>query len=146
MKIVANNKKALFNYHVLEKFEAGIMLYGSEVKSALDGGCQLKDSYIDIVKGELFLFKSHISQYSNSNDSDYDPDRTRKLLMHRHEIDKILGFTKRDGLTVIPLKMYFKRKCKIEIGICKGKKLHDKRRKIMEKESKKQLDKTVRLR
>ena len=145
MKVVANNKRALFDYHILDKYEAGIMLYGSEVKSILNGGCQLKDSYVDTIGTELFLFNAHISTYSEGSHNNHEPERTRKLLMHRHEIDKIIGFIKQKGLTIVPLKMYFKRKCKLELGIAKGKKLHDKRKQIKEREDKKNLAKAMKL-
>ncbi len=145
MKVVANNKRALFDYHILDKYEAGIMLYGSEVKSILKGGCQLKDSYVDVIGNELFLLNAHISTYPDSSYNNHEPERVRKLLMHRHEIDKIIGFIKQKGLTVVPLKMYFKRKCKLELGIAKGKKTHDKRRQIKEREEKKSLAKAMKL-
>lgn len=145
MKVVANNKRAVFNYHILDKYEAGIMLYGSEVKSILNGGCQLKDSYVDAIGTELFLFKAYIGPYSNSNYNNHEPERVRKLLMHRHEIDKILGLIKQKGLTIVPIKMYFKRKCKLELGVAKGKKTHDKRRQIKEREDKKSLARAMKL-
>ncbi len=145
MKVVANNKRALYNYHILHKYEAGIMLYGSEVKSVLKGGCQLKDSYVDVIGTELFLFNAHISTYPDSSYNNHEPERQRKLLMHRHEIDRIVGFVKKKGLTIIPIKMYFKKKCKLELGVAKGKKKHDKRVQIKERDEKRNLAKAMKL-
>ena len=129
MKPVAVNRKAKFEYHISDKFEAGISLLGSEVKSIREGRINLKDSFVRVVGKELFLFNCHITPYSKiQGHVDIDPTRNRKLLMHRREIDKIVGLVARKGHTCIPLSVYFKRgKAKVEIGIGRGKKEIDKR-------------------
>lgn len=142
MKIVAKNKKAFFDYEILEKYEAGVVLSGSEVKSIRAGRVNLKDSFIKIIKGEAFLFHAHISHLQTTH-AFFKPNerRERKLLLHRKEIDKLLGKITMDGLTLVPLVLYFNKrnKVKIEIALAKGKNLHDKRetlkRKILDREA-----------
>lgn len=142
MKIVAKNKKAFFDYEILEKYEAGVVLSGSEVKSIRAGRVNLKDSFIKIVKGEAFLFHAHISHLQTTH-AFFKPNerRERKLLLHRKEIDKLLGKISQEGLTLVPLILYFNKrnKVKIEIALAKGKNLHDKRetlkRKILDREA-----------
>lgn len=142
MKIVAKNKKAFFDYEILEKYEAGVVLSGSEVKSIRAGRVNLKDSFIKIVKGEAFLFHAHISHLQTTH-AFFKPNerRERKLLLHRKEIDKLLGKISIEGLTLVPLVLYFNKrnKVKIEIALAKGKNLHDKRetlkRKILDREA-----------
>ena len=142
MKIIAKNKKAFFDYHILEKYEAGIVLLGSEVKSIRANRVNLKDSFIKIIKGEAFLFNAHIS-YLQTTHSYFKPNekRERKLLLHRKQIDKLLGKISQEGLTLVPLSLYFnhKNKAKLEIALVKGKNLHDKRetmkRKILDREA-----------
>lgn len=142
MKIVAKNKKAFFDYEILEKYEAGVVLSGSEVKSIRTGRVNLKDSFIKIVKGEAFLFHAHISHLQTTH-AFFKPNerRERKLLLHRKEIDKLLGKISQEGLTLVPLMLYFNKrnKVKIEIALAKGKNLHDKRetlkRKILDREA-----------
>lgn len=142
MKIVAKNKKAFFDYEILEKYEAGVVLSGSEVKSIRAGRVNLKDSFIKIVKGEAFLFHAHISHLQTTH-AFFKPNerRERKLLLHRKEIDKLLGKISQEGLTLVPLMLYFNKrnKVKIEIALAKGKNLHDKRetlkRKILDREA-----------
>lgn len=142
MKIVAKNKKAFFDYEILEKYEAGVVLSGSEVKSIRAGRVNLKDSFIKIVKGEAFLFHAHISHLQTTH-AFFKPNerRERKLLLHRKEIDKLLGKITQEGLTLVPLMLYFNKrnKVKIEIALAKGKNLHDKRetlkRKILDREA-----------
>ena len=128
-KLIASNKKAYHEYFILQKFEAGIALVGTEVKSLRDGKINLKDSYITFnKKGEAFLFGAHISPYSHGNLQNHDPERTRKLLLHRKELDKLHVQVGEKGLTVIPLRLYFKKgRVKIEIAVVRGKKLFDKR-------------------
>ena len=127
-KILSDNRQASFNYHLLEKYEAGIALSGTEVKAAKTGKVQLKDAYADIVGNEAWLFNAHISQYSHGNRENHEPVRKRKLLLHRAEIDKLLGKVKEKGLTLIPTKLYMKNgKIKCEFAVGKGKKIHDKR-------------------
>lgn len=142
MKIVAKNKKAFFDYEILEKYEAGVVLSGSEVKSIRAGRVNLKDSFIKIVKGEAFLFHAHISHLQTTH-AFFKPNerRERKLLLHRKEIDKLLGKISQEGLTLVSLMLYFNKrnKVKIEIALAKGKNLHDKRetlkRKILDREA-----------
>ena len=135
MKIITNNRKASFLYHLISKYEAGIQLKGSEVKSIREGKINIKESYITIRSGEMFVIGMHIGEYSHSGYSTHDPLRDRKLLMNKTEIFKIRRDFENKGKTIIPTKMYFKRgKVKIEIALAKGKKNWDKR------ESKKQKD------
>lgn len=142
MKIVAKNKKAFFDYEILEKYEAGVVLSGAEVKSIRAGRVNLKDSFIKIIKGEAFLFHAHISHLQTTH-AFFKPNerRERKLLLHRKEIDKLLGKISQEGLTLVPLMLYFNKrnKVKIEIALAKGKNLHDKRetlkRKILDREA-----------
>ena len=128
IKILSDNRHARHNYHLLERIEAGLVLTGTEVKSARDGKVQLKDSYGEVVGSEAWLVNAHISQYSHGNRENHDPVRRRKLLLHRGEIDKLLGKTREKGLTLVPTKMYLKGgRIKCEIAVAKGKQLHDKR-------------------
>lgn len=128
IKIITENKKARHDYFIEDTYEAGIELFGTEVKSLRQGKANLKDSHIIIRGGEMFVIGMHISPYEKGNIFNKDPLRTRKLLMHRREIDRLFGKMKIDGYTLIPLKAYFKNGfVKIEVALCKGKKLHDKR-------------------
>ncbi|MBQ3016838.1 MAG: SsrA-binding protein SmpB [Clostridia bacterium] len=127
-KIIADNRKARHDYFVIETFEAGIELFGTEVKSLRAGGVNLKDSYCDIDRGELFALGVHISPYEQGNIFNKDPMRPKKLLMHKREIMRLAGLVSRDGYTLVPLSLYFKGSyVKMAIGLCKGKKLYDKR-------------------
>ena len=136
IRIIAKNKKATFDYFVLNKYEAGISLYGTEIKSIRQGGVNLKDSYCEIDGGEMFVLGMHISPYEKGSYFNKDPLRPKKLLMHKREIMTLLGKVKQEGLTLVPLSLYFKgSKAKLEIGLCKGKKLYDKRDSIARKES-----------
>ncbi len=127
-KLIASNKKAFHEYHVLQKLEVGIELTGTEVKSLREGKVNLKDSYIIFKGGEAFLFGTNISPYTHGNIQNHDPERTRKLLLHRGEIDKLHSQVMEKGLTVVPLRLYFKgSRVKAEIGVVRGKKLYDKR-------------------
>ena len=128
IKTIANNKKAYHDYFVLEKYEAGIELAGTEVKSLRAGTVNLKDSYCRVEDGELFVYGMHVSPYERGNIFNRDPLRRRKLLMHKREITRLLGQVTRDGCTLIPLSLYFSgSRVKVELGLCKGKKLYDKR-------------------
>ena len=128
LKIISNNRKARYNYFLEEFFEAGIALKGSEVKSLRDGKANISESYAIDDKGELFLVNSHIPSYKESSYNNHDPKRNRKLLFNRREINKLMGRINREGLTLIPTKLYFKKgKAKIEIAVAKGKKQYDKR-------------------
>jgi SsrA-binding protein len=127
-KVIAKNKKAYHDYHIEETFEAGIVLTGTEIKSIRQGRVNLKDSYARIDKGELFIVGMHISPFEQGNRFNVDPTRTRKLLMHRKEIDKLLGQTKIKGLTLIPLDIHLRNGfAKVQLGLGRGKKLYDKR-------------------
>ena len=137
-KLIATNKKAFHDYFILEKFEAGILLLGTEVKAIREGRLNLKDSYALVRAGEVFLLNCHISPYSHGNRENHDPVRSRKLLLHLTEIRKLIGKTQEKGLTLVPLRVYLKRgKIKVELGVAKGKKLYDKR----ETERRKEADK-----
>ncbi|MCA9425138.1 MAG: SsrA-binding protein SmpB [Candidatus Omnitrophica bacterium] len=134
---IARNRKAFHDYHILDKYEAGIQLQGTEVKSLRAGKCNLKDSYAVVMEGELYLLNCHISMYEPAARMNHDPERRRKLLMRRKEIDLLFGKTQQKGLTLIPLRMYFKNGvAKVEIGLCKGKQLHDKRAALKDRELK----------
>lgn len=136
MKIIADNKKARHDFEILESFEAGLVLTGSEVKSVRGGSVNLKDSYVSFRGDEAFLQNAHISVYKSSSYNNHDPERLRKLLLNRNELNKIFGKMRERGWSCIPLKMYFKNgRIKIEIALCKGKKLHDKRDAIKKKDT-----------
>jgi SsrA-binding protein len=125
---LASNRKARHDYHILEKLEAGIALLGTEVKSARQGRIQLKDSYVEIIEGEAYLVGAHISPYSHGNRNNHDPERRRKLLLKRREIERLMGRITIQGQTCIPLSVYLKGdRVKVEIALAKGKKLYDKR-------------------
>lgn len=127
-KLIASNKKAFHDYFVLQKVEAGIALTGTEVKSLRDGRAELKDSYILFKDDEAFLFGAHIAPYTHGNIQNHDPERTRKLLLHRREIEKLRTQVQEKGLTIVPLRLYFRgSRVKAEIGVVRGKKLFDKR-------------------
>ena len=135
IKILSDNRHAAHNYHLMERFEAGLVLTGTEVKSAKSGRVQLKDSFAEVVGNEAWLMNAHISQYSHGNRENHEPVHRRKLLLHRAEIDKLLGKTREKGLTLIPTKMYLKNgRIKCELAVGKGKKLHDKRETERERE------------
>ncbi len=137
-KTIARNKKAFHDYEILEKFEAGISLKGSEVKAIRLGRVNLKESFVKIIKGEAYLLNAHISHLSTANPH-YKPDerRDRKLLLHRKEIDRLLGKISRDGLTLVPLSIYLNNKnlIKVQVGLAKGKTLHDKRETLKRKQA-----------
>ncbi len=140
-KIVSTNRKAYHDYHIQESVEAGISLLGTEVKSLREGRANLKDSYAIIKDGEVFLLNCHISPYSHGNILNHDPLRTRKLLLHKKEINKLWGGVSQKGFTLIPLKIYFKNgKAKVEIGLAKGKRQYEKRESIKEKEAKREIE------
>ena len=144
IRIVAQNKKALHDYFVDDKYEAGIELFGTEVKSIRQGALNLKDSWCSIVEGEIFINGMHVSPYEQGNIFNRDPMRVRKLLMHKREIIKLFSLIKQDGYTLIPLSVYFSgSKVKVEIGLCKGKKLHDKRASEAERSAKRDIDRAL---
>ena len=140
-KYIAKNKKATFDYFVLSTYEAGIVLYGTEIKSIRQGKVNLKDSYCEFKDGELFVRGMHISPYEQGNIFNRDPLRLKKLLLHKREIMSLFGKTKQDGLTLIPLSLYFSgSKVKMELGLCKGKKNYDKRETIAKKEANREME------
>jgi len=128
LKILSDNRQAGHNYFLMDRFEAGLVLTGTEVKAAKDGKVQLKEAYANVIGNEAWLVNAHISEYSHGNRENHPPIRNRKLLLHRREIDKLQGITREKGLSLIPTKMYLKAgRIKCEIAVAKGKKLHDKR-------------------
>jgi len=143
-RLVVKNRKAWHNYHILESIEAGLALVGTEVKSLRAGKCNLGDAYARIVEGEVFLENMHISPYDQAHRFNHEPRRPRKLLMHSREIKRLIGKVQEKGLTLIPLKIYFKgRNAKVELGLAQGKKLYDKREAIAKRESDRELQRTV---
>lgn len=144
IKVIAENRRARHNYELLEFFEAGIELAGTEVKSMRQGKANLQDSFARIDSGELWLFNCHISPYDHGNRFNHDPIRKRRLLMHRKEIAKIKARMQEKGLTLVPLKMFFKRNwVKVDLALARGKHLYDKRESIAKRETKRQLDRLV---
>lgn len=146
-KLIANNKKAYHDYFILDTYEAGISLAGTEVKSLRMGKCSIKEAFIRIEDGEVFIYGMNISPYEKGNLFNKDPLRVRKLLLHRSEIQKILGKTKEKGTAVVPLKVYFHGGLvKVEIGLAKGKKLYDKRDDIAKKDQKREAEREFKVR
>ena len=144
-RVVATNRRARHEYEILETLEAGLVLRGTEVKSLRDGQVNFKDSYATVRNGEAWLRGCHISPYSHGTDANHEPERDRKLLLHKREITRIVGKTAEKGLTVVPLKVYFKRgRIKIELGLARGKKLHDKRSALRERETRREMEKAAR--
>ncbi|MGA1846517.1 SsrA-binding protein SmpB [Deferribacter abyssi] len=144
MKVLTTNKKAFHDYEIIEKYEAGIVLKGTEVKSAKNGRINLRDSFIRIKDGEAFLLNCHISPYEQGNIMNHDPKRTRKLLLHKREIERLAGKVQEKGLTLVPLKVYLKNNLvKIEIALAKGKKLYDKRETIKKKDLEREISRTL---
>ena len=144
-KAVATNRKAYHDYFIEEKFEAGIVLQGTEVKSIREGRVNLQDSYATVKGAEAFLHHCHISPYSHGNIMNHEPLRTRKLLLHRKEINKLLGKTQQQGLTLIPLRIYFSKRglAKVELGLAKGKKQHDRRESIKTREATREVERAM---
>lgn len=143
-KLITENRQARHEYFVLESFEAGIALTGTEVKSIRQGSVNLKDSWCSIEEGELFIKQMHISPYEKGNIYNRDPLRVRKLLMHKAEIHRLLGKIKQDGLTLVPLSLYFKdARVKVQVGLCKGKKLFDKRADAAKRDAKRTIDRAL---
>jgi SsrA-binding protein len=146
-KMIANNKKAYHDYFILDTVEAGIALHGTEVKSLRMGKCSIKESFIRIENGEMFIYGMHISPYEKGNIFNKDPLRVRKLLLHKAEINKMLGKQKEKGIAIVPLKVYFKGSLvKVEIGLAKGKKLYDKREDIAKKDMKREAERDLKVR
>ena len=145
-KMIANNKKAYHDYFILDTYEAGIALAGTEVKSLRMGKCSIKESFIRIEDGEVFIYGMHISPYEKGNIFNKDPLRVRKLLLHKSEINKLIGKTKEIGMAIVPLKVYFSKSLvKVEIGLAKGKKLYDKRDDIAKKDQKREAEREFKI-
>ena len=145
-KLVANNKKAFFDYFIEETYEAGVSLAGTEVKSLRMGKGSIKEAFIRIEKGEVYLYGMHISPYEKGNIFNKDPLRVRKLLMHKYEINKLLGKIKEKGYTLVPLNIYFKGSLvKVEVGLARGKKLYDKREAIAKKDQRREAEKDFKI-
>lgn len=146
-KMVANNKKAYHDYFILDKIETGIALHGTEVKSLRMGKCSIKESFVRIEKGEVFIYGMHVSPYEKGNIFNRDPLRVKKLLLHKGEINKLVGKIAEKGFTLVPLKVYFKGSLvKVEIGLAKGKKLYDKRADIAKKDMRREAEKEFKVR
>ncbi|MBP3620613.1 MAG: SsrA-binding protein SmpB [Lachnospiraceae bacterium] len=146
-RLIANNKKAYHDYFVEDTYEAGIALAGTEVKSLRMGKCSIKESFIRIENEEVYIYQMHISPYEKGNIFNKDPLRTRKLLLHKYEINKLIGQQKMKGYTLIPLKIYFKDSLvKVEVGLCRGKKLYDKREDIAKKDAKREAERDFKVR
>jgi SsrA-binding protein len=146
-KVIATNRKARHDYEILETYEAGLVLRGTEVKSLREGQVNFKDSYAAINGNEAWLIGCHIAPYHHGTDANHDPDRSRKLLLHRREISRLLGKTAERGLTLVPLRLYFKEgRAKLEVGLARGKKVYDKRATIKERDARREMAKEVRAR
>ena len=146
-KLIANNKKAYHDFFILDTYEAGIALAGTEVKSLRMGKCSIKESFIRIENGEVFLYGMHVSPYEKGNIFNKDPLRVRKLLLHKAEINELLGKIKEKGMALVPLKVYFSGSLvKVEIGLAKGKKLYDKRDDIAKKDQKREAERDFKVR
>ena len=146
IKLIANNKKAYHDYFIEDKYEAGIELFGTEIKSLRQGKCSIKESYIGIENNEAFIYGMHIPPYEKGNIFNKDPLRTRKLLLHREEIRKLFGKLTEKGYTITPLQVYLKgSRCKVEIGLAKGKKLYDKREAIAARDQKREAERDYKI-
>jgi SsrA-binding protein len=144
IKIVCQNKKARHDYHIIEVIEAGMVLLGTEVKSLREGRANLKDSYARVRDGELYLVQAHISPYSHASYDNHDPERVRKLLVHKRELKRLTGKTQEKGLTLVPLKIYFKDgKAKIELALASGKKSYDKRETLKRQTQKREMERAI---
>jgi SsrA-binding protein len=147
MADVARNKQAAYRYHLLERWEAGLVLTGTEVKSLRGGKAQLKDGYASVRNGEVWLHNVHIPPYAPATRENHEPERDRKLLMHRAEIDRLIGKTREKGLTIVPTRLYFKGShAKVEIALARGKDVGDKRHAIKEREMKREMERAIRRR
>ena len=140
---IATNRQASFRYNLLDKFEAGIVLQGSEVKSLREGGVQLKDAYADVKDGEVWLRNMHIAPYKPAREN-HDPERPRKLLLHKREIERLIGKTAEKGLTIVPTRVYFSGpRAKVELAVAKGKDMYDKRRAIKDRDTKREVERAL---
>ncbi|MFR0800874.1 MAG: SsrA-binding protein SmpB [Suilimivivens sp.] len=147
MKLVANNKKAYHDYFIEEKYEAGLVLHGTEVKSLRMGKCSIKEAFIRIENGEVYAYGMHISPYEKGNIFNKDPLRPKKLLLHKQQIRKLIGSSAEKGYTLVPLQVYFRDgRAKIEIGLARGKKIYDKRQDIAKKDQRREAEKELKIR
>ncbi len=145
MKAIATNRRATFDYEILDRFEAGLALLGSEVKSMREGKANLQDAYAVVQDGQAFLVGAYVAPYGFARDGGHDPTRTRRLLLHRREIDKLAGVLAEKGLTLVPMRLYFKEgKVKVELGLGRGRRTVDKRHAIKEREQKREMDRARR--
>ena len=145
MADLARNRQASYNYHLTDKWECGIQLQGSEVKSLRNGGVQLKDAYATLTEGEVWLHNMHIAPYQHAAREGHEPERPRKLLMHKREIERLIGKIQQKGLTLIPTRIYFKGPyAKVEIALARGKDMHDKRRDLKAKDQKREIERALR--
>ena len=143
-KLIADNRRARHDYHLLDRFEAGLVLTGTEVKSLRDGKATLQQAYAEVREGEAWLVGLHVPEYTQGNRSNHEPDRARKLLLHRREIDRLYGQVREKGFTLVPTKLYFKDgRVKVELALARGKELHDKRRDIASREAKRQMEREL---
>jgi SsrA-binding protein len=146
-KLIAENRRARHEYHLLERYEAGLVLTGTEVKSLRDGKAILQRAFGDLREGELYLVGAHIPEYAQANIQNHDPDRDRKLLLHRREIDQLLGKVNEKGLTLVPTKIYWKDgRAKVELALARGKDVRDKRRTIADRDAKRQIERALKAR
>jgi SsrA-binding protein len=145
MKDIATNRQARFRYHFLETWEAGLVLTGTEVKSLREGKAQIKDGYATVRDGEVWLHNVHIPPYAPASRDNHDPERSRKLLMHRREIERLIGKTREKGLTLVPTRLYFREgRAKVQIALAKGKDVGDKRQAIKDREMKREMERAIR--
>ena len=143
-KLIAENRRARHDYHLLERLEAGIVLTGTEVKSLRDGRVTLQRAYADVRDGEVYLVGAHISEYAQGNIANHDPDRDRKLLLHRREIASLVGKVQERGLTLVPTRLYFKDgRVKVELALARGKEARDKRRDLAERDARRQIERAL---
>ena len=146
-KLIAENRRARHDYHLLERYEAGIALTGTEVKSLRAGRADLARAFADVRDGEVWLMGAHIDEYAQGNVANHDPDRDRRLLLHRREIDRLAGVTRERGVTLIPTRLYFKDgRVKLELAVAKGKETRDKRRDLAERDAKRQMERALKAR
>jgi SsrA-binding protein len=145
MPDIATNRQASFRYHLMDKWEAGLVLTGTEIKALRDGNAQIKDGYAALRDGEVWLYNVHIPPYAPATRDNHEPERPRKLLMHRREIERLIGKTKERGLTLVPTRLYFKgSRAKVEIALARGKDQGDKRQSIKEREMKREMERAIR--
>jgi len=143
-KLIADNRRARHDYHLLDRFEAGLVLTGTEVKSLREGKATLQQAFAEVRDGEAWLLGLHVPEYGQGNRSNHEPDRSRKLLLHRREIDRLYGQVREKGMTLVPTKLYFKDgRVKVELALARGKELRDKRRDIAERDARRQIDREL---